>query len=65
MSDGFPNCFHMGVNQTTLTPNFPHLLDEQARHIAHDRRGRARQAQVVEPTRRPRPAGCRPSATPP
>src|SRR5277367_5645130 len=34
-SHGFPNCFHMGVNQSTLTPNFPHLLDEQSRHIAH------------------------------
>ncbi|HEY3890240.1 MAG TPA: NAD(P)/FAD-dependent oxidoreductase [Caulobacteraceae bacterium] len=51
MSHGFPNCFHMGVNQSTLTPNFPHLLDEQAQHIA-EVIGEAslRQASVVEPT---------------
>jgi cyclohexanone monooxygenase len=51
MSHGFPNCFHMGVNQSSLTPNFPHLLEEQARHIA-DVVGEAnlRQASVVEPT---------------
>ncbi|WP_439814520.1 flavin-containing monooxygenase [Zavarzinia sp. CC-PAN008] len=50
-SDGFPNCFHMGVLQNTLTPNFPHLLDEQSRHIA-DLVGRAyqRQVQRLEPT---------------
>ena len=50
-SAGFPNCFHMGVNQSTLTPNFPHLLDEQARHIAGVVGEAAdRQAQIVEPT---------------
>jgi cyclohexanone monooxygenase len=50
-SAGFPNCFHMGVNQSTLTPNFPHLLDEQAHHIA-DVVGEAaaRQASTIEPT---------------
>jgi cation diffusion facilitator CzcD-associated flavoprotein CzcO len=51
MSHGFPNCFHMGVNQSTLTPNFPHLLDEQAHHIAHVvREANLRQATTVEPT---------------
>ncbi|HEY1426682.1 MAG TPA: NAD(P)/FAD-dependent oxidoreductase [Caulobacteraceae bacterium] len=51
MSHGFPNCFHMGVNQSTLTPNFPHLLDEQAHHIAHIvGEARLRQASAVEPT---------------
>jgi hypothetical protein len=51
MSHGFPNCFHMGVNQNTLTPNFPHLLDEQAHHIAHIvGEANLRQASVVEPT---------------
>ncbi len=51
MSHGFPNCFHMGVNQSTLTPNFPHLLDEQAHYIA-DLIGEAgqRQANLIEPT---------------
>jgi len=51
MSSGFPNCFHMGTNQSTLTPNFPHLLEEQARHIAEVIvEARLRQANVVEPT---------------
>jgi cation diffusion facilitator CzcD-associated flavoprotein CzcO len=51
MSHGFPNCFHMGVNQSTLTPNFPHLLDEQSRHIAQViGEAELRQASTVEPT---------------
>jgi len=51
MSHGFPNCFHMGVNQSTLTPNFPHLLDEQSRHIAQViGEVELRQAATVEPT---------------
>ncbi len=33
-SHGFPNCFVMGPQQAGFTVNFPHLLDEQARHIA-------------------------------
>ncbi|HTX51333.1 MAG TPA: NAD(P)/FAD-dependent oxidoreductase, partial [Caulobacteraceae bacterium] len=48
---GFPNCFHLGVNQSTLTPNFPHLLDEQTRHVAFVvGEAQARQATVVEPS---------------
>ena len=31
----FPNCFFMGMIQSGLTPNFPHLLNEQANHIAY------------------------------
>ena len=51
MSHGFPNCFHMGVNQSTLTPNFPHLLDEQAHHVAHIvREAELRQGTAIEPT---------------
>ena len=51
-SNGFPNCFHMGINQNTLTPNFPHILDEQSRHIAGVvKQANERQAQRVEPTR--------------
>ncbi|HEX4183227.1 MAG TPA: monooxygenase, partial [Caulobacteraceae bacterium] len=50
-SHGFPNCFHMGVLQNTLTPNFPHMLSEQARHITHViGEANLRQAQCVEPT---------------
>jgi cyclohexanone monooxygenase len=50
-SNGFPNCFHMGVTQNALTANFPHMLDEQSRHIAEVVKHAAeRQAQVIEPT---------------
>ena len=34
-SRGFPNCFIMGPQQSGFTVNFPHMLDEQARHIAY------------------------------
>ena len=34
-SHGFPNCYFMGFVQSALTPNFPHLLNEQARHVAY------------------------------
>ena len=34
-SRGFPNCFHMGLTQSTLTVNFTHLLDEQSIHIGY------------------------------
>lgn len=51
MSHGFPNCFFMGLTQNTLTVNFPHMLDEQAGHIAYLMQSAAnRQAQVLEPT---------------
>ena len=50
-SHGFPNCFHLGITQNTLTPNFPHMLDEQARYVADVvRRVNLHQAQKVEPT---------------
>jgi cation diffusion facilitator CzcD-associated flavoprotein CzcO len=42
-SSGFPNCFHMGVSQNGFTANFPHMLDEQSRHIV---------AMIIEATRR-------------
>jgi len=32
---GFPNCFVMGPQQSGFTVNFPHMLDEQARHIGY------------------------------
>ncbi|MCB1749155.1 MAG: NAD(P)/FAD-dependent oxidoreductase [Gammaproteobacteria bacterium] len=34
LSHGFPNCFHMGLTQTGLAPNFTYMLDGQASHIA-------------------------------
>ncbi|MEM7219539.1 MAG: NAD(P)/FAD-dependent oxidoreductase [Pseudomonadota bacterium] len=32
---GFPNCFFMGVTQGGFTANFPHMLNEQALHVAY------------------------------
>jgi cyclohexanone monooxygenase len=32
---GFPNCFIVSNAQSGFTVNFPHMLDEQARHLAH------------------------------
>jgi cation diffusion facilitator CzcD-associated flavoprotein CzcO len=34
-SHGFPNMFHLGITQTGLTPNFPHMADEQTSHVGH------------------------------
>jgi cyclohexanone monooxygenase len=34
-SRGFPNCFIMCFIQSGLTPNFPHVLDEQSKHVAY------------------------------
>jgi cyclohexanone monooxygenase len=31
----FPNCFMMSVAQSGLTVNFPYMINEQAKHIAH------------------------------
>jgi len=50
-SHGFPNCFHLGITQNALTPNFPHMLDEQVRHIAAlIRHANEHQARLIEPT---------------
>ena len=34
-SRGFPNMFIMGPQQSAFTVNYPHMLDEQAKHIAY------------------------------
>jgi cation diffusion facilitator CzcD-associated flavoprotein CzcO len=34
-SHGFPNLFVLGITQTGLTPNYPHMLDEQTSQVAH------------------------------
>ena len=34
-SRGFPNCFFMLGLQSGLTPNIPHAINEQAKHLAH------------------------------
>ena len=51
-SHGFPNCFIMSQMQGGFTVNYPHMLDELARHVAYvlaeaDERG----AEVVEATK--------------
>jgi cyclohexanone monooxygenase len=32
---GLPNCFMMSIAQSGFTVNFPHMINEQAKHIAH------------------------------
>jgi cyclohexanone monooxygenase len=32
---GFPNCFMMSIAQSGFTVNFPHMINEQAKHIAY------------------------------
>jgi cyclohexanone monooxygenase len=50
-SHGFPNCFHMGLTQTGLAPNFTYMLDNQATHIAYViEQATARDASTVEST---------------
>jgi len=50
-STGFPNCFHMGITQNALTANFPHMLDEQSRHIAQlVQQAKQNEARCIEPT---------------
>ena len=34
-SRGFPNCFILSQAQSGMSPNFPHMLSEQARHTAY------------------------------
>ncbi len=51
LSHGFPNCFHMGLTQTGLAPNFTYMLNGQANHIAHlVTEVQKRNAQSIEPT---------------
>jgi cation diffusion facilitator CzcD-associated flavoprotein CzcO len=50
-SNGFPNCFHMGITQNGLTPNFTHMLDEQAAYIVDViQQTKMRGAHCIEPT---------------
>jgi cyclohexanone monooxygenase len=34
-SRGFPNCFIVSTSQSGFTANFPHMLNEQSKHIAY------------------------------
>lgn len=50
-SRGFPNCFVIGHAQAGMSANFPHMIDEQARHIAYlVRRCRGDAVATIEPT---------------
>jgi len=50
-SAGFPNCFHMGITQNALTANFPHMLEEQSRHITElILHAKAQEARCIEAT---------------
>lgn len=49
-SRGFPNCFFLGYIQTGVSPNFTHMLGEQAQHLAYIiDQARRRNAGTVEP----------------
>ena len=60
MSTDLQNCFYMGVNHSTLTPNFLRLPNGQAARIAHIiGETELRQACGVERRRRRSRAGSR------
>ena len=46
---GFPNCYIMSNPQAGFTASYPHLLNEQAKHIAYIlQAGREREARSIE-----------------
>jgi cyclohexanone monooxygenase len=46
---GFPNCFIVSNSQSGFTANFPHMLNEQSKHLAYIiKTAQDRQATVVE-----------------
>ena len=50
-SHGFPNYFMIQISQSGFSFNFTHMLDEQAKHIAHIvERAFAKDADIVEAT---------------
>ena len=50
MSAGFPNCFIMSNSQSGFTANFPHMMNEQSKHLAYIvGECAARRARTVEP----------------
>jgi cyclohexanone monooxygenase len=51
LSRGFPNCFIVSNVQSGFSANFPHMINEQSKHIAYViNEARARQARTVEPS---------------
>jgi cation diffusion facilitator CzcD-associated flavoprotein CzcO len=48
---GFPNMFHLGYTQNAISPNFVHVLTDQAIHISEVLvEAKSRNATVIEPT---------------
>jgi cyclohexanone monooxygenase len=48
-SRGFPNCFIISNTQSGFTANFPHMINEQSKHVAYIvAQASQRQARVVE-----------------
>jgi cyclohexanone monooxygenase len=51
LTRGFPNCFIVQNTQSGFNANFPHMLNEQAKHFAYlIAECQARQAKAVEPS---------------
>ncbi len=51
LSRDFPNCFIVSNSQSGFTANFPHMLNEQSKHIAYlVAECQARQAKTIEPS---------------
>jgi cyclohexanone monooxygenase len=51
LSRGFPNCFIVSNVQSGFSANFPHMINEQSKHIGYVlAEAKARQARTVEPT---------------
>jgi cyclohexanone monooxygenase len=51
LTRGFPNCFIVSNVQSGFSANFPHMINEQSKHIAYVlKEASARQARTVEPS---------------
>jgi len=51
LTRGFPNCFIVSNVQSGFSANFPHMINEQSKHIAYViRNAMERQARTVEPS---------------
>jgi len=51
LSRGFPNCFIVSNVQSGFSANFPHMINEQSKHIAYlIKSAQERQARTVEPS---------------
>ena len=51
LSRGFPNCFIVSNTQSGFSANFPHMINEQSKHIAYLMKETSeRQARTIEPS---------------